>query len=359
MKRFFRPLLALHRWLAVLLVIPLAILAISGAGLAFSDEIDRALNPDLRNVPPEFHKPYAPLSSSLLTAPVINAPTHKSIKPYIIYPAMTPYDSLRIDWLGFAGNGSAERFQSFYNPYTAQLLGSRNYQDSLPVLLAELHRYFWFESNWHDTATTLLKGALPFMLLLILLGMILLFLLKPRHNRLPQPKTLHQKVGALTAPFLLFIMVSALLSLFSLTTFNPSHRIASPLITTPQVVSNSPLLKTLIDHIDAQCPTGQKPYQIWLNQPEGITLYCQTPNDSGSVTQTQWKLSVSSSDPIEISKTRISSYINNVAWALHTGEILNLPGRLIWMWASLLILILIYTGLKKAFTQGVRHAGRK
>lgn len=147
--------LLLHRWLGLLLVLPVLLLSLTGILLIFKQELDIALNRDLMQI--EQHDLYAaPLSVSLLQDHIEAVYPQARISWFDLSfyqrPAEGGAQPAAVFWLTGIRNADGDyqlpqHNQIFVNPYTGEVLGGRNWgafsvvepQRNLMPLLYKLH----------------------------------------------------------------------------------------------------------------------------------------------------------------------------------------------------------------------------
>lgn len=125
---------AIHNWVGLYFGIVIAILSVTGAAVLFKDEIDVALNREVFTV----DVPANPQRVSL--QPVID-----QLKKH--YPEYTfrdvilsaPDESWRVNLDYRKIDSDSESRQVFVNPYTGEILGSRDYYKSFAFFLRNIH----------------------------------------------------------------------------------------------------------------------------------------------------------------------------------------------------------------------------
>jgi len=308
-------LMKLHRVLAFLTSLPLLLVCISGASLSFSDEIDRALNPDLRNIPPVFNEDKQHAEQQLLDT--LKMVQHHYSNMVNVFLPMTPYDSLRVDVIK-----SQQRWELFYNPNSGQFLGERRYQEALPIWLQRFHQSLMLG----ELGSFWIKVTTPIFTLMLILGFVL-WLKKHSKNQ-----SWHTKLGWISFPVILLILMTANLSLWTNLSFGPQQQLNIKL--EPINLSKETLTRLLV-----RCPSEQKPMRLIGKPHRGIEMLCQNNQDYGSLTQTHWLIR-----PDKMIQKTPHQRVEDWLWALHSGQVLGLPTRMIWMWVSLIPLFLFWTG---------------
>lgn len=121
-------LLVMHRWAGIVTAFFLLVVAITGCALIFENNIDRALNPDTAYVTPGQH----PLPAEALVAAVA-----------------TEYPGARVQGLrrerdpGFAWQATlSNHMTAFVNPYSGDVLGTRDLQQGFARWIHLLHTRF-------------------------------------------------------------------------------------------------------------------------------------------------------------------------------------------------------------------------
>ncbi|NUO94027.1 MAG: PepSY domain-containing protein [Gemmatimonadaceae bacterium] len=135
--RVRRGIISLHRWIGLTAGVLLAGAGLTGGTLVFREEIDVALNPQLRRVaPPPGQEPGArPRVASLqaaLDAVARAYPTEPATRVRMPRDASGTYEV----WLG-----SAPSRYVYVNPYTARVLGARRPTEFLTGWLFQLHAH--------------------------------------------------------------------------------------------------------------------------------------------------------------------------------------------------------------------------
>ncbi len=346
----------IHWMLAFLFAFPWMTLAITGAGLGFSDEIDRALNPDLRNVPPKYGQP--PLALNQLVQAVEQQLSPQKL--LAIYPARTPFDTTRVDYLakGKRGNrdirGNKQQVkQAFFNPVTGQFKGERNWQDALPIWLANWHVYLsqgqWI--HWVLLVSCLGLGSMVFT------G----WLMVRRRLRDGSHLSVHAQVGVgLSFVWMAMVLSAVWVGFFQMGEVGFSARSEMSLLNASKGydlnqpgLSHAELLRLplpLPNEVKMEkgqaniCPESQQIVRIRaLPRGEGIELLCQPNADYGVWSQTRWRVK-----PLEGQKFQLERLPQNErwTWALHSGTGLGLFGRILWVWGSLALLYMVWSGYR-------------
>ncbi len=124
MSALRRTSVTLHLWVGVALSLVLVVISVTGSALVFRHEIDRALNPDLLQVPPA--EQAAPLS-----AVVAAIETESGGTPRLLRLPRTP-DAPIEAWL-------KDDLHAYVDPYSAAVLGLRSGEEGTMNTLFALH----------------------------------------------------------------------------------------------------------------------------------------------------------------------------------------------------------------------------
>ncbi|WP_029408582.1 PepSY domain-containing protein [Thiomicrorhabdus sp. Milos-T2] len=354
----------LHLAFAFCFAIPLLSLAISGAGLSFSNEIDRAFNPDLRNCAPSPGKNALSLDQ-LMTHIWQALPADNQTRLETLFPARTPFDTTRVDYI----NAENQLIQAFFNPYSGKLLGKRPANETLTSFLTQWHYDLWSPVWMHWLFVISSVG----LMVLILSGL---------PNFLKKPKLLHAKVGIIFFGIWGIITISALLISVWSNGFSARIALNANDLKPTLLKSHSPITKNTLSAISnltlplplrpletknnvSLCPKEQgiaklKLNSIWQGQ-SAIEAVCQSNEDYGVVFQTRWALPILNNQVQMNQKSPITT-INNLStnthgwlWGLHSGEVFGLIGRMLWMWASLLLIWMLWSGFNLFLIRKTSH----
>ncbi len=309
-------LLTVHRWLALLACLPLLIVLISGAGLSFVNEFDRAMHPSLLSVaasnPLDIERISTLIESQLET---IDADLSA-----IRYPASS-YDPIRLQ-LSAADN----QWLRYINPHTGKLLGERNVAQDWSARLLRLHMHV-LEVGFGSVVT--LIGTV---VLIVMLGLGLSLL---RSKSAWKVSGWHAWLGLCSSPVLLLICVSGLISLTGVSTISFTDRVK------PALVANQSDL-ILLNHAEMIKACANRPSEL-IASVIGATLCCANGD--------KWLFS---SEAGELTVEQ-SSGNQALLWNIHSGEWAGLSGRAFWMWSVLGVLYLVYSGLRDWY-QKVRRS---
>jgi len=110
-------LLVLHRWVGVIAAIFIVVVAITGCALIFENNIDRALNPRTSYVTP---------GQTVLSDEALIAAVSAAVPPDVKVTGLRFDPHPAFAWSASLSNGTT----AFFNPYTGQVLGTRNTQET-------------------------------------------------------------------------------------------------------------------------------------------------------------------------------------------------------------------------------------
>lgn len=301
-------LLKTHRWLALVAILPLTVLLLSGAGLSFVHEFDRAMHPRLLSVSATKALDMNTLQSIVADELI----TLDANLMEIVYPE-TVYDPIRLHM-----HDGSKQWRRYLNPHTGKVLGDRS-----------------VESEWSEQLLKLHTGLLnlQFGSLLTLFGtIVLLLMLSLGLSLLRQASTWrvtgwHAWLGLCSSPVLVLIIVSGLLSISGV--FNMSNENSFD-------AGGQGSLKKVLTNREADINTlcQQRPAQLRLNLDNTAQLRCL----DGSL----WLLQ---SDQA-VAPLQHESSQDTLVWELHSGEWAGLPGRAFWMWSVLAVLYLFFSGIR-------------
>lgn len=310
-------LLTVHRWLALLACLPLLIVLISGAGLSFVNEFDRAMHPALLSVAAS-----KPLDIEKITTYIkTDLETIEADLVAIRYPE-SAYDPIRLQL-----SSTSDQWLRYINPHTGKVLGERNLVQDWSVKLLRLHMHVL--ETGVGSVVTLIGTAI--LLVMLALGLSLL-----RRKSGWKVSGWHAWLGLCSAPVLLLICVSGLISFSGVSAISGTDRVKP----TP-IDSQSNLIQ--LNHAEIIKTCINSPSEI-IASVTGVTLSCNNGD--------RW-LFESIAGELAIPQ---SSGNQALLWNIHSGEWAGLPGRAFWMWSVLGVLYLMYSGLGDWY-QSVRRSG--
>ena len=310
----------LHGWLALLFALPLLLVSLSGAMLGFARESDRIFNVDLLAAPFSVSPPLPP-ERWLETARQV----YPGMRIIGLGLPLTPVDTAFVLMEDDAGG----RHEVHIHPRTGEPRGSRPTDAGLYGLAWHLH-------------TTLLLGesgrwitrlAAVGLLLTILSGL----LLRGRTQVRGIAGRTHPLLGMTSAPVLALIAASGLLFLAwqpgygnvqHLALHTPAHRFDLP--------DPTPAL-TALQLTQPKCV----PRWVAPLAQEGVRIACEEPQHAGTLGVRWFAWSADGGLVHQADGARTGELL----YDLHTGELLGMPGRILWVIASLAVPFLILGGL--------------
>lgn len=328
----------LHGWLAFLFAIPLVLASLSGAMLGFARESDRMFNVDLLSAPMSS----APLQSvdTLFNAAQAAFPASRIIG---MAPATTPVDATLILMVDADGH----RHEVYLHPRTGELRGYRSINDSFFGLAHALHTRLFI----NDAGRWLIRFAALGLLLTALSGV----LLGTRTQSRGMAARIHPLLGMTSAPVLALIGASGLAFL----AWQPGYGNIQRMALTAQPASvelHSP--QTALEAMRNTYP-DHTPRWISAIDNERMVLICDTPNHAGTLgTHTvEWHGEHGLRFDTNATGIDQAPATGELLYNLHTGELLGMPGRILWVMASLAVPFLILGGFasRKARLKHAHH----
>ncbi len=303
-----RGLLMTHRWLALLAFLPLILVLLSGAALSFVHEFDRAMHPQLLSVAASSQLDIARVSSIIeddvekLDADLIG----------IRYPN-SPYDPIRLQL-----QSETRQWLRYINPHSGKILGERGVSQDWSFRLLKLHTRI-LSAEFGSLLTLIGTIAL---LMMLLLGILLL-----RQAKGWQVKGLHAWLGLCSAPVLLLIIVSGLLSISGAASMHDHNGVKFEV--TGSLIN---VLQSYRGEMLGLCEGHPQTLEAVSNS--SAKLRCHNGN--------RWSL-----DSVVREQSSDKNIGNEMLlWNIHSGEWAGLPGRAFWMWVVLGVLYLVYSGLR-------------
>jgi uncharacterized iron-regulated membrane protein len=339
-------LLYIHLWCGLTAALLLLLLGTTGALIAFEDEIDRALNAKLTYVQPIGQ----PLTLTAITQKLLERYPGARIEGFQL--------PQRPDLSLFVGltDASGKETLLFLNPYTAEILGTA----------AESNRLM---SRVHQFHTHLLAGQVGkqimgwsgvLLLVLSITGIVLwwptkLFRLRWSGSGKRFNFELHNTVGVLSSVFLfLFAWTAACIhwerevgNLAQKISKAPPAHPAALQVSKPgaQPLSADRLLEIAHNALpearimDLELPRSPK-------QPAALAL--KFPEDHTPLGRTRMRIDAYSGKVLQLQSSRdfapAMKYARMWNRELHTGDILNLPTRILAAFFSLMLPVLALTG---------------
>ena len=341
-----KTLLYIHLWSGLIAAILLLLLGVTGALMAFEDEIDRALNVKLAYVEPQGQ----PLTLTAITQMLLERYPGSRIEGFQL--PQRPDLSLFVGLTDVSGN----EIILLVNPYTGNVLGFTNQANH-------------FMSRVHQFHTHLLAGQVGkqimgwsgvLLLLLSISGIILWWPAKLFHLRWSGSGKrfnfeLHNTVGVLSSIFLFTFAWTAICIHWEREVENLAQKISNPPIMRlpPRPVSqggSEPLDPDRLFEIahntlpraqvvDIELPAGPR---------QSALLALKFPEDHTPLGRTRMRIDAYSGKVLQVQSSRDFSPAMKYArmWnrEIHTGDILNLPTRILAAFFSLMLPILALTG---------------
>ncbi|MEW5972553.1 MAG: PepSY-associated TM helix domain-containing protein [Pseudomonadota bacterium] len=310
----------LHGWLALLFALPLLLASLSGAMLGFARESDRMFNVELLAAP---FSAAPPQSANHLLDRARDA--HPGMRIIGLGLPVTPVDTALVLMEDDAG----ERHEVHIHPRTGEPRGSRPVDTGLYSLAWRLHTTLLLS----ESGRWITRMAAVGLLLTILSGL----LLRGRTQVRGIAGRTHPLLGMTSAPVLVLIAASGLLFLAwqpgygnvqHLTLHTPAHRFDLP--------DPTPALAALQTAQPACVPRWAAPLAR-----EGVRIACEEPHHAGTLGVRWFAWSAEGGLVPQADGARAGELL----YDLHTGELLGMPGRILWVIASLAVPFLILGGL--------------
>jgi len=349
-------LIKLHRWLALALGIPLAVVVVSGGAVVFKPEIDHWLNRDVYAATPGDIGPEAVLTRldtalpdqrvRMLWFPNKHRPVYKAL---LVGPGID-YRMLYID------------------PGTGEVTGSGKARTQLTSWLVRLHTTLL---AGHTGRLVVAYGTIVFAFLLIS-GVYLWWpprrwftkAFRVRRKRTLFLYDLHNVTGVATALFLLAMAVSGIAISFPHLAQETANLLAGGGDRSPRGQLETRLARELTLPDDGHGPT----IQPWLSRAQaaasaGRPYYIAWPGQDRPFVQVRLQdgyypepfgatsrvyLDPASKDVVAVLDPRRmagpSAYLHRWNYALHTGSIGALPLRVVYVVSTLVCVLIVYTG---------------
>ena len=337
-------LIVLHRWLALIVGIVLALVAASGAALVFEGAIDRALNPGLWRVTPGA----TPLRiDSLVT--LVEAASHGAKVGSVGFPSAADQ----------AWTMNAGPVTTFVDPYTGRINGTRTAAQGQATLARRLH-VFHVELMAGKAGRSIVGAVTAVALFLLVTGVVLWWpdKLLRIHTRASWKRInfdLHHALGIFAAPVLIIITASGLiihydaltklvLSLDAAPAPRPPAQPAAP--AGPRITARLSF-DTIAAHARGALPGAElrsigiggakNPIVAGLRYPED-----RTPGGRSRVFIDRYTGAVLAT--ISTRTAEPGTRIDNLKRSLHTGDVLGKPSEAVWLVAALLMVSQVVTG---------------
>ncbi len=292
-----------HAWMGALLLIPLAVVAISGAGLSFAREIDRVLAPELWTLSPPTHVEAAGVER--LVALVESH--HPEARLQRLEMPGRVQDTAMLQLVDARG----EPRQIFVDPYRQTVVGERPAGDDPRQWLGEMH-------------ASLIAGT-PGRWLVILssVGLVVLFLSgwvgrPPRHGA-----GVGQSHRGIVVVGAWLWSISALTGLWAVAAGHSLNGREAPLVHSGVEASNG-----MEACGDATVET------VWWREDGRAVLRCRSPGSVGP-----FGLAYQAGG--ERSAPGTADWLA----AAHTGGVLGVGGSVVWFWGTLMLPVAMALGL--------------
>ncbi|HWY67509.1 MAG TPA: PepSY-associated TM helix domain-containing protein [Terriglobales bacterium] len=344
-------LLNLHLWAGLTAALFLFLLGVSGALVAFEGEIDRALNAKLSYVHPEGQ----PLSLDAITARLLAANPGAKIEEFGL--------PQRADFSLFVGlkDASGKNLALFMNPYTGEVLGSDDQANHFANKVHQFHTHLLVG----EIADEITGWSSVFLLVLSITGIVLwwprkLFrlswdFLRGEGSLKRFNYDLHNLVGVASSIFLFIFAWTGICihwerevgKLAQQLSSTPAVRPVSPEIPASGSVPLSPDRIVQIAHntLPEARITG---IQLPESPKQAITIGLKFPEDHTPAGRSRIRIDAYSGKVLQVQSSRDMSAAVKYAriWnrELHTGDIFNLPMRILAAFFSLMLPILAITG---------------
>ena len=345
-------LLNLHLWAGLIAALFLVILGVSGALVAFEGEIDRALNPGLSYVQPQ---------AQTLTLEAIGK------KLLAAYPGAKIEEfglPQRADFSLFVAlkDASGKNLALFVNPYTGEVLGSADHANHFANKVHQFHTHLLIG----EIADEVTGWSAVFLLVLSITGIILWWprkLFRLRWSLSPENGgslrrfnfELHNLVGILSSVVLLIFAWTAICihwegevgKLAQQMSPAPRVRPQSPQIPLPGSTPLSP--DRLIEIAHNTLPEARiMAIELPENAKQAATVALKFPEDRTPAGRSRMRIDAYNGKVLQVQSSRDMSAAVKYArmWnrELHTGDILNLPTRILAAFFSLMLPVLAITG---------------
>ena len=344
-------LLNLHLWAGLIAALFLLLLGVSGALVAFEGEIDRALNPKLSYVQPQAQ----PLTLEAISAKLLAAYPGAKIEMFGM-PERANY-SLFVELRDASGKNRA----LFVNPYTGEVLGSADQANHFANRVHRFHTHL-LVGEFADEIT---GWSAIFLLVLSITGIVLwwprklfrlpLDFLRGQGSAKRFNFELHNLAGVASSVFLFIFAWTAMCihwerevgKLAQEMSPTRTPHAASPQIPAPGSVPLSPDRIVQIAHntFPEARITG---IQLPGNAKQAVTVGLKFPEDHTPAGRSRLSIDAYSGKVLQVQSSREMpaplKYARMWNRELHTGDIFNLPTRILAAFFSLMLPILAITG---------------
>jgi len=345
-------LLQLHLWAGLIAALFLLLLGVSGALVAFEDEIDRALNTRLAYVHPQGQ----PLTLEAISAKLQAANPGAKIQEFEM--PQQPNYSLAVGLTQRSGKRTA----LFVNPYTGEVLGSADQANHFANKVHQFHTHLLVG----EIADEITGWSSVFLLLLSITGIILWWprkLFRLRWNLSAKNGgsvkrfnfELHNFVGIVSSVVMLVFAWTAIGihwerqvgKLAQQISSSPTAQAESPQIPAPGSIPLSPDRLVQIAHntLPGARITG---LQLPGNPTQAAGVQLKFPEDHTPAGRSRLRIDAYSGKVLQVQSSRempaAVKYARMWNRELHTGDIFNLPTRILAAFFSLMLPVLAITG---------------
>jgi uncharacterized iron-regulated membrane protein len=338
--RMRKLLFSLHRYLALIAGVFVAILGVTGSIMAFEPEIDHLFHRKLTYVTPQTK----PLSLAEVVGIVTRAFPGEAIRAYNIsaFP-------------GMAYQVATTRRAVFVNQYTGEILGTRSGDDSVSRFLGTVHQLH-LRLLIHDKSDTGKKIESYAGMAIIFLALSGLYLWWPlKRIRLRSWFDLHNTIGVFSLVVLLILATSGVVIgfdreiepwLFKITGSGPLPRV--PRNSAPHSPDAKPITADQAIEIARAAIPGAAPFVIELPRPNGV-FYVRarypedlTPGGRSAIVIDQYSGKVLLAQGSRTVPAGARMFILNRA--VHTGDVFGMPSKIIASLASLMLVMQVVSG---------------
>ncbi|MEH2265384.1 PepSY-associated TM helix domain-containing protein [Nostoc sp.] len=340
--KFRNLVLKLHGAIGILMGLLLVVITLSGASIVFHEELDRTLNRSLWSVTPQATQ----ISPDLILASVQKELPNFSVQS-IRWP-QKPDESYLFQMKAKDGN----ELQTFVDPYTGEVLGSRVWERSLIGFLYVLHHDLFV-----GKVGMIIVGIAGVSLLLMAITGAILWTgwrkltkgFKVRWNA-PLPLVSYDihKIGGIVSNFFLLIISFTGVSitiLHFLPMFNQPVQVQAALQQPPLAFSK------LLRKADAPMPDGKTTYVSFSEaQLQNLTFRKKLPNQqTGYFDFSSVELNRYSGEVLKVNKVSkpedAMSKLMIILADFHFGIFGGLPTRIFYMFIGFMPTVLLITGI--------------
>jgi len=344
-------LLNLHLWAGLIAALFLLILGVSGALVAFEGEIDRTLNAKLSYVDPKGQ----PLSLEAISTKLRAAYPEAKIEMFGLPESANEslFIALRV--------ASGKNLALFVNPYNSEVLGSADQANHFANRVHQFHTHLLVGKF----ADEIIGWSSVFLLVLSITGIVLWWPRKLFRLRWDSPKgqgllkrlnyDLHNLVGAASSIFLLIFAWTAICIHWE----RGVDKLAQKLSSAPVVHSEPPQIPIpgsaplsadrLVQIAHTTLPEARiTGIQLPDNAKQAVTVQLKFPEDHTPAGRSRLRIDAYSGKVLQVQSSRDMptpvKYARMWNRELHTGDILNLPTRILAAFFSLMLPVLAVTG---------------